>query len=75
MDDRLLYETIMRCAIGKCLNHGEYYDETETGNVGFEISEDGKIFLNHVSELAKELSRWLDNNTNMMDLIKELDDQ
>lgn len=56
-------------------NITKYYDETEDGNVGFEISEDGQIFLNRVSEIAKDLSRWLDNNTNIMDLIEELDNQ
>lgn len=73
MSDRTLYEAIMRRAIEKCLNQGEYYNETEDGNVVFEISEDGKIFLNHVSKLAKDLSRLLDNDTNIMDLIKELE--
>lgn len=75
MGDRSLYEAIIRCAIEKCLNQGEYYNETEAGNVGFEISEDGKIFLNRVSELASDLSRWLDNNTKIIDLIEELDNQ
>lgn len=73
MSDRTLYEAIMRRAIEKCLNQGEYYNETEDGNVVFEISEDGKIFLNHVSKLAKDLSRLLDNDTNIMELIKELE--
>jgi hypothetical protein len=75
MGDRALYEAIMRCAIEKCIKEGEYYNETEDGNIGFEISEDGRIFLNHVSELATDLSRWLDTDINIMDLVKELDDQ
>ena len=69
-----LYRAVMRCAIDKCIGQGEYYDETEDGNVGFEISEDGRIFLNHVSELAKELSGWLYEDADIMDLIKELDE-
>lgn len=72
MDAKELYEAVMRCAINKCILYGEYYDETEDGNVGFEMSEDAKIYLNHVSVLAKDLAGWLDKKTDIEHLIEEL---
>lgn len=50
------YKLVMKEAMNKVIADGEYYDEDDNGTGKFELSSDGKQYIQRVAALAHELS-------------------
>ena len=57
---KTLYRTVMRLAMNKIIEQGEYYDEDDNGPC-FELSADAKNYTRLVAENLDKLCKLLDD--------------
>lgn len=57
---KTLYKTVMRLAMNKIIEQGEYYDEDDNGPC-FELSDDAKKYTRLVAESLDKLCRLVDD--------------
>lgn len=56
-----VYKEIMKEAALKCIDDGEYYEEDDKDDPGFQFSNDALDYLNHVGEAANKVAQLLSN--------------
>lgn len=61
-----MYETIMKIAMKKCIDQGEYYTEDDNGP-NFELSSDAKNYLRLVAKNLDGLCRLIDDEFKIYD--------
>ena len=57
---KTLYKTVMRLAMNKIIEQGEYYDEDDNGPC-FELSTEAKQYTRHVAESLDKLCKLVDD--------------
>lgn len=57
---KTLYKTVMRLAMNKIIEQGEYYDEDDNGPC-FEPSADAKVYMRLVAESLDKLCKLVDD--------------
>ena len=57
---KTLYKTVMRLAMNKIIEQGEYYDEDDNGPC-FELSADAKNYTRLVAESLDKLCKLVDD--------------
>ncbi len=56
MSGNEFFKLVMKEAMNKVIDDGEYYDETDDGAGKFELSSDGEQYIRRVAAIAYELS-------------------